>query len=45
MSRHPSLKTNKKGAGKRNVLTRFERLALLKEKGTQIKSALHLPKR
>ena len=45
MSRHPSLKMSKKGAGKRNVLTRAERIVLLKEKGVEVKSALNLPKR
>lgn len=45
MSRHNSLKISKKGAGKRNVLTRPERMALLKEKGIEVKSALGLPKR
>ncbi len=33
MSRHPSLKSSSKITAKRNVLKRFERIDILREKG------------
>ncbi|MGA4645647.1 small basic protein [Limisphaera sp. 4302-co] len=33
MSQHPSLRAAKTTGGKRNVLKRFERIALLKKRG------------
>lgn len=48
MSRHPSYGKANKGAAKRNVLTRFERIAVLREAGRWVdgvnKQVTNLPK-
>lgn len=46
MSRHPSYGKSAKGATKRNVLKRFERIKAMKKKNqwTEEKGVFHLPK-